>query len=232
MPRDNGCRGLVRWGWRLLKWGLVGVLLMLTVVVALNVWVFAKTAGRIQHDPLVCASEPVGLVFGTAEGLRGGGHNPYFTARMETAAQLLRLGRVQHLLLSGDNSTRYYNEPVSMWRALRDRNVSTDDMTLDYAGFSTFDSVVRARRVFGVERVLLISQAWHLPRALFIADAIGLKAQGCAVPEGQIAGEWQLWLREWLARAAAVGDLYLWGRDPYFLGPQVTLPIFRKLKEE
>ncbi|MCK0767991.1 SanA/YdcF family protein [Chromohalobacter canadensis] len=228
MPRENGRRGLIRWGWRLLKWCLVGVIFMFVVVVVLNIWVFAKTTGRIHHDTLVCDAEPVGLVFGTAEGLRGGGHNPYFSARMEAAAQLLRLGRVQHLLLSGDNRTRYYNEPVSMWRSLRTRNVGSDDMTLDYAGFSTFDSVVRARRVFGAEHVLLISQAWHLPRALFIADAVGLKAEGCAVPDGRVGGEWQLWLREWLARAATVGDIYLWGRVPYFLGPPETLPIRKK----
>lgn len=231
MPRDKGRRGLKRWGWRLFKWCLVGVLSLCTVVVALNLWVYAQTAGRIQDDTLLCATEPVGLVFGTAEGSRGGGRNPYFTARMEAAAQLLRLGHVRHLLLSGDNRTRYYNEPVAMWRALRSRNVASGDMTLDYAGFSTFDSVVRARRVFGVKRVLLISQSWHLPRALFIADAVGLKASGCAVPGGDISGEWQLWLREWLARAAAVGDLYLWGREPYFLGPRVQLPIFEPRHE-
>jgi SanA protein len=163
--------------------------------------------------------QPVGLVFGTAQWLREGGANPYYQARMETSAELLRLHRVQHLLLSGDNRTRYYNEPISMWRSLRHRNISDRHMTLDYAGFSTFDSVVRAKEVFGADRLMLISQGWHLPRALFIADALGIEATGCAVPDDGVEGEWRLRLREWLARAATFGDLYIWGRKPYFLGP-------------
>ncbi|WP_106420659.1 SanA/YdcF family protein [Salinicola tamaricis] len=204
----------------LLKTLLAGLLLLVLGVVAINLWVLHQTQSRIEHDVLLCRSQPVGLVFGTAQWLRAGGPNPYYRARMETAAELLRLNRVQHLLLSGDNRTRYYNEPVSMWRSLRHRNVEDTHMTLDYAGFSTFDSVVRAKEVFGAKRLMLISQAWHLPpRALFIADALGLEATGCAVPDEGIAGEWQLRLREWLARAATFGDLYLWGREPYFLGP-------------
>ncbi|GAB2796995.1 outer membrane permeability protein SanA [Halomonas shantousis] len=215
--------------WRVLKrllLALFGALLTLClIVVALNVWVLAKTHSRIEHDLPLCVAEPVGLVFGTARGLRGGGRNPYFSARIMAAARLLRLQRVQHLLLSGDNRTRFYNEPITMWRDLRGHNVPKGAMTLDYAGFSTFDSIVRAKEVFGVRRVLLISQAWHLPRALFIADAMGIEAYGCAAPGEPATGAWQLWLREWLARAATVGDLYLWGRKPYFLGPFEPLPL-------
>ncbi|GHB28046.1 SanA/YdcF family protein [Salinicola rhizosphaerae] len=203
----------------LVKAMLAGVLLLVLGVVGINVWILAKTQPRIEHDVLLCKPQPVGLVFGTAQWLRKGGPNPYYRARMETAAELLRLHHLQHLLLSGDNRTRYYNEPISMWRSLRHRNVADADMTLDYAGFSTFDSVVRAREVFGADRLMLISQAWHLPRALFIADSLGIDATGCAVPDDGVGGEWQLRVREWLARAATFGDLYFWGREPYFLGP-------------
>lgn len=203
----------------LVKALLAGVLLLVLGVVGINAWILMKTQPRIEHDVLLCKPQPVGLVFGTAQWLRKGGPNPYYRARMETAAELLRLHHLQHLLLSGDNRTRYYNEPISMWRSLRHRNVADTDMTLDYAGFSTFDSVVRAREVFGADRLMLISQAWHLPRALFIADSLGIEATGCAVPDDGVGGEWQLRIREWLARAATFGDLYFWGREPYFLGP-------------
>jgi len=197
----------------------VGLLLLTVGIVVINLWILDKTQARIEHEVPLCTVQPVGLVFGTAQWLRKGGPNPYYQARMETAAELLRLGRVQHLLLSGDNRTRYYNEPISMWRSLRYRNVDDSHMTLDYAGFSTFDSVVRAKEIFGAERLMLISQDWHLSRALFIADALGIEATGCAVPDDGAKGEWRLRLREWLARAATFGDLYLWGREPYFLGP-------------
>ncbi|WP_110666177.1 SanA/YdcF family protein [Salinicola halophilus] len=194
-------------------------------VVGINLWILQQTQSRIEYEVPLCRAQPVGLVFGTAQWLRQGGSNPYYRGRIETAAELLRLDRIQHLLLSGDNRTRYYNEPISMWRSLRHRNVDDAHMTLDYAGFSTFDSVVRAREVFGARRLALISQAWHLPRALFIADSLGVEATGCAVPDDGVDGEWRLKAREWLARAATFGDLYLWGREPYFLGPHEPIRL-------
>lgn len=214
-------------GW-LKRAALLGGALVLTVagvVLAANLWVLARTRGVIEDDLLLCREAPVGIVFGTSYWARGGGRNPHYTARLNAAARLLRMHRVQHLLLSGDNRTRYYNEPVTMWRDLREDNVRDADMTLDYAGFSTFDTVVRAREIFGVTRALLITQDWHLPRALYIAQAMGIEAHGCAVPSEPVAGEWRLRVREWLARVAMLGDLYLWQREPYFLGPEEPIHI-------
>jgi SanA protein len=206
--------------------GGAALLAALLFVVA-NLWVLGQTHARIEQELPLCGAERVAIVFGTSHWTRSGVRNPYFDARMSASARLVRLGRVDHLLLSGDNRTRFYNEPITMWRDLRGRQVSDGDMTLDYAGFSTFDTLSRARDVFGVERALLITQAWHLPRALFIADALGLEATGCAVPppSRQVSGEWRLQAREWLARVATLGDLYLWGREPYFLGPLEPLEI-------
>jgi len=206
-------------------WTIVGLLAAgAMTVVGLNLWVVMATHDRIATSPLTCQSREVGIVFGTSHGLVGGGSNPHYQARLDTAAQLYRLRRVSNLLLSGDNRTRYYNEPMTMWRDLRVRNVPQEFMTLDYAGFSTFDTLVRAHKVFGVDEAVLVTQPWHLPRALFIADALGLEAVGCpAISERQPPGL-KLMMREWLARAATVGDLYLWGRKPRFLGPQETLP--------
>ncbi|APX92557.1 sanA-like protein [Halomonas sp. 1513] len=205
----------------------LGALLLVLVLlfVGANAWVLAKTHSRIEHDLPMCSAQPVAIVFGTSHWTRAGSRNPHFEARMSAASRLIRMRRVQHLLLSGDNRTRFYNEPVTMWRDLRARQVRDVDMTLDYAGFSTFDTLSRARDVFGVERVLLVTQSWHLPRALFIADALGLDATGCAAPAQPVAGVWRLQLREWVARVATLGDLYVWERRPYFLGPLEPLEI-------
>ncbi|GGX95277.1 vancomycin high temperature exclusion protein [Litchfieldella qijiaojingensis] len=208
----------------LMSLGVVALLATLLFVGA-NLWVLDKTQSRIEYDLLTCSTAPVGIVFGTSHWSRGGGRNPHFEARMSAASQLIGARRVQHLLLSGDNRTRFYNEPVTMWRDLRGRNVRDVDMTLDYAGFSTFDTLMRSRDIFGVERAMLITQAWHLPRAMFIADALGLEVTGCAVPTEHVAGVWRLQAREWLARVATLGDLYLWQRQPYFLGPEEPLQI-------
>ncbi|SDK61642.1 SanA protein [Billgrantia gudaonensis] len=201
------------------------VLLAALLFLAGNAWVLTQTQGRIERTLSQCGPEQVGIVFGTSHWTRSGVRNPHFDARMGAASKLIRLGRVRHLLLSGDNRTRFYNEPVTMWRELRERYVRDEDMTLDYAGFSTFDTLVRARDVFGVERAVLVTQAWHLPRALFIADALGLEAVGCAARTARVDGQWRLQAREWAARVATLGDLYLWGREPYFLGPFEPLEI-------
>ncbi|WP_458525513.1 SanA/YdcF family protein [Onishia taeanensis] len=201
------------------------VVCLVLVGVGANLWMVERTRGRIGHQPSQCVQAPVGIVFGTSLWSRQGGRNPYFAARIDAAAALMRDRRVDHLLLSGDNRTRYYNEPVSMWRELRARRVRDVDMTLDYAGFSTFDTLVRARSVFAVEQALLISQAWHLPRAMFIADALGLPVEGCAVQAEAADGIWRLRAREWLARLGTLGDLYLWGREAYFPGPKEPLVI-------
>lgn len=200
-------------------------LLAALLFVSANLWVLGRTHARIEQTLPVCGGERVAIVFGTSHWTRSGLRNPYFDARMSASARLLRLGRVDHLLLSGDNRTRFYNEPIAMWRDLRGREVADADMTLDYAGFSTFDTLVRARDVFGVEEAVLVTQAWHLPRALFIADAVGIDATGCAVPGRQARGEWRLQAREWVARVAMLGDLYLWGREPRFLGPLEPLEV-------
>ncbi|MCK2182457.1 SanA/YdcF family protein [Halomonas getboli] len=205
----------------------LGVLALLAILlfVGINLWMLAETRGRIDHGIDQCGPERVGIVFGTSHWTRSGHRNPHFEGRMQAAARLYRDRRVEHLLLSGDNSTRYYNEPVTMWRDLRGREVPDAAMTLDYAGFSTFDTLSRARDVFDVDRALLVTQSWHLPRALFIAEALGIEAHGCAAPER--ASEGVLWLRarEWVARVATLGDLYVWGRDPHFLGPEEPLNI-------
>ena len=209
------------------------LLLALLLLVGANLWVLAQTHDRIEHELPLCGPEQVGIVFGTSHWTRSGVRNPHFDARINAASRLMRLNRVEHLLLSGDNRTRQYNEPITMWRDLRAQYVRDEDMTLDYAGFSTFDTLVRARDVFGVDRVLLVTQSWHLPRALFIADAIGLEAFGCSAPSRPVAGVWRLQAREWMARAATVGDLYLWEREPYFLGPleplEIAPPVWRQL---
>lgn len=214
-----------RWIKRILIGLGCAVAVIVLLILAANLWVLGSTRYQIRTPLAACMAEPLGIVFGTTQWNVQGGRNPHFEARMQAAAELLRSRRIHHLLLSGDNRTRYYNEPIAMWRYLRERTVPDRNMTLDYAGFSTFDTLVRAREVFGVERAMLITQVWHLPRALYIAGALGMDVVGCAVPTRQVAGLWRLEVREWLARVGMLGDLYLWHRQPYFLGPKEPLIV-------
>ncbi|WP_447895639.1 SanA/YdcF family protein [Vreelandella sp. GE22] len=212
---------------RAIRWVLVSlvafVLLAALVFLAGNVWVLASTARFIDRPLEQCRPDEVAIVFGTSHWTRSGLRNPHFHARMRTSAELIERATVNHLLLSGDNRTQAYNEPRAMWRELHRRGVASPRMTLDFAGFSTYDTLVRARDVFELDQALLVTQSWHLPRAIYIGRSLGMDVTGCVAEQQPAAGEWRLHLREVAARVATLGDLYLWGREPYFLGP--TEPI-------
>ena len=213
-------------------WGSACLLILSVAVAALSQWVLYSTRDRIIDVPQACPLMQVAIVFGTSHRLRNGSPNPYYQGRLEVAASLFDSGRAELLLLSGDNRTLKYNEPMTMWKGLRARGVPVGTMTRDYAGFSTFDTLIRAHRVFGVERAILVSQRWHLPRALLIAQHEGIDAYGCVAP-GDIQGE-ALYRREEWARLKTLWDLFIWPRQPHFLGspepllqPAPVTPVVR-----
>jgi SanA protein len=205
----------------------LGALLLLATLLFIggNFWVVATTAAYIEQHPQQCRPDKVGVVFGTSHWTRSGVRNPHFHARMRTAAELIGQAQVDHLLLSGDNRTQAYNEPRAMWRELYRRGVAAEQMTMDFAGFSTYDTLARARDVFKLDQALLITQSWHLPRAVFIGRALGMDVTGCVADDQAIKVERRLRLREWAARVATLGDLYIWGREPYFLGAPEPIEI-------
>ncbi|WP_172118320.1 SanA/YdcF family protein [Halomonas hibernica] len=216
---------LLRWIKRLLM--SLGALLLLAALLFVggNLWVVGSTARYIESQVLECRPADVGIVFGTSHWTRSGLRNPHFHARMRTSALLANEQRVSHLLLSGDNRTQAYNEPRAMWRDLHRRGVPAEQLTMDFAGFSTYDTLARARDVFQLEQALLVTQSWHLPRAIFIGRALGLDVMGCVAEENPAADEWRLRAREWLARVATLGDIYIWNRQPYFLGPPEPIEL-------
>jgi len=176
----------------------------------------------------------VGLLLGAAKITPNGVPNLYFAERITAAAELYHAGKITHILISGDNSRKGYDEANDMKAALLERQVPAEAMTLDFAGFRTLDSVVRAKVVFGCSELTIITQPGHLERALYIAakhdiDAIGYAAKEPALP----------WLRkrnrkrEIAAKAAAWLDVNLLRRQPKFLGPQVPIsePIRQKPTE-
>ncbi|NOG32071.1 DUF218 domain-containing protein [Halomonas sp. TBZ9] len=207
------------------------LLLVLLFFMGSNLWILARTYPVIESSIAQCGPQRVGIVFGTSHWTRGGSQNPHFYSRMSTAAGLVHTERVEHLLLSGDNRTRSYNEPRAMWRALTSFGVQPEQLTLDYAGFSTFDTLVRAQQVFELDKAVLVTQRWHLPRALYIGQALGMQVSGCVASNHSVDGEWRLRIREWLARVATLGDLYIWKRQAYFLGPVEPIEFPVNLEE-
>lgn len=196
---------------------------MILVGAACNAWVVLSTRHLIYATPTRVPKNAVGLLLGTSPHVRGGGMNPYFRNRMRAAVRLYRAGRIRHILVSGANPSRYYNEPRAMFEALVACGVPPAAITLDFAGFRTLDSVVRARRVFGQADVTIISQRFHDYRALFIAEHRGLHAVAfAAAPVRANEAAWAH-TREWLARIRAVLDLFVLNAQPRFLGTPVAV---------
>jgi SanA protein len=183
-----------------------------------NTLVVQQSEGFIYRDLASVPPARVALLLGTSRWVRGGRPNPFFDNRVAAAVRLYETGTVDFILASGDNSHQSYNEPAYLREALMRSGVPEERIVLDYAGFSTLDSVVRARKVFGLESVLLVSQAFHLQRALFIASASGLDAVGYAAADVEGWAGVSVRLREALARVKAVLDVYVFNRSPRYLG--------------
>lgn len=186
-------------------------------------WSVARHAdGRVYEDAARVPTRRVGLVLGTAPRARRG-PNPFFERRLDAAAALYRAGRVRCLLVSGDHGTRWYDEVDAMRNGLVRRGVPEGRIALDHAGFRTLDSLVRARRVFGVTDAVVVTDGFHLPRALYLAGANGIDAVGLSsVPVSTRVAPWPA-TRELAARALMMVDVLV-GRGPRFLGPPERLP--------
>jgi SanA protein len=191
----------------------------------INWWIVESATARVFTDVEQLPANNVALVLGASARLSSGYTNPHFKARIEAAAAAYQRGKVRHLLLSGDNHVKGYDEPSDMKVALLQLCVPASAMTLDYAGFRTLDSVARAQAVFGQQRLTIISDDFHVQRALFLCRSYGIEAVAlCSAPVPEIYARKTRW-REYLARVKAALDVYLLGTRPKFYGPPVEIVI-------
>ena len=173
-----------------------------------------------------CRVGDVGLVLGCSKRFSSGVPSLYFTGRMQAAAELWKSGKLRCIIVSGDNREKYYNEPRDMKAALVKLGVPEDKIVCDFAGLRIFDSVVRARRIFGAQKITIISQSYHVKRAVATARQLGIDAEGyCAahIPFNRPTLLRQF-VRERAARVAMVFDLLI-GTEPRHMGEQVALPL-------
>ncbi len=189
-----------------------------------NVCIELRARGRVHSRMDDVAPADIALVLGTAQQLRGGGPNQFFAGRMAAAATLYRAGKARHLLLSG-NRTGAYDEPTAMREALAARGVPESATTLDYAGFRTLDSFARAKKVFGVSRLTIVTDDFHAARAVLLARHYGIDAQVYCSEGLPLRSSLKTRLREIAARGKALLDLYVLRTEPRVLGPRVALPL-------
>lgn len=159
----------------------------------------------------------VAMVFGA--GLWEGRPTPYLAHRLDAAAELYRTGKVRVVLVTGDNSRVEYDEPDAMRTYLTERGVPDGRIVSDYAGFDSWDSCVRARKIFGVDRAVLVSQGFHIRRAVTLCRSAGIDAYGVGVDEPRDSTWFYGGARELAASGKAALDALL-RPDPHFLGPE------------
>ena len=199
------------------------VLLSLFVLLS-NAWVIVTTKSALREDIGLLERKQVALVPGTSKYTMDGNPNGFFEGRIRAAVALYNAGKVKHILVSGDNRSVYYNEPRDMKEALMALGVPAEDITLDFAGLRTLDSIVRCKEIFGQSDITIVTQRFHSYRALFIAgkaemDAVAFIADDPDFPFLNV------FIREWVARSLAVIDLYVLNKGPRHLGDKEPISI-------
>lgn len=181
------------------------------------------TAEKIYSDVNDIPFNNVGLLLGTGKYLKSGYENAYYRHRINAAATLIKSGKIKYLVISGDNSRKEYDEPNDMRSDLMAAGVDSTLIYLDYAGFRTFDSIVRLREIFGQDKVTIISQPFHNQRAIYIASQEGINAIGFNAQDVNNRYGFKVQVREKLARVKVFVDMVI-GTKPKFLGEKVVIP--------
>lgn len=208
------------------RWALIGAAFVVLVVLLSNRWVINSTDAYIYKNWALLPFNDVGLVLGTSKYLDNGKPSPEFRGRITAAAELYKNGKVRHLIVSGANPDESYNEPRRMSQELVKLGVPETAITMDFAGFRTLDSVVRAQAIFGLTRYTLVTQRYHSYRAVFLGRKLGMNVVAYLAPATSDGGMgMRNPPREIFARTKAVFDLFLLRTEPKFLGEPVTIPL-------
>lgn len=211
-----------------LAWTATCTATLLSLAAGFILWndyhITMQTQDRIFTDVKSVPPRPVALLLGTSKYAHRR-VNLFYLHRIEAATELFLSGAVRAILVSGDNAQRAYNEPAMIKRDLVRRGVPAEFITLDYAGFRTLDSVVRAKAVFGQSALMVVSQRFHCERAIYLGDAFGVDLIGFAVKDLSGPSAAKIRRREIFARAKAFLDIHILSAQPKFLGKPVDVRL-------
>jgi SanA protein len=201
---------------------LYSFLLSVFIVCWSNFSVYYESKDFISKDVSELPPVKTGLLLGTSRNLRGGSENAYFFHRIDACVKLYEAGKIKNILISGDNGRKDYNEPEDMKQELMARGIPEAHIFLDYAGFDTYDSVLRAWKIFGQKSFIVISQHFHNQRAVYIARRFGLNAYGYDATDVQKMYGIKTKFREFFACVKAYFEVKL-NVEPTFLGEQIPI---------
>jgi SanA protein len=203
---------------------LISIALMLlstSVTYSINQTVDRTSSGLVYANTTEVPAKQTGLVLGALVH-SDGTLSDMLKDRCETAVELYKAGKIQKILVSGDHGTKGYDEVNAMKTYILAKGVPGKDLFLDHAGFDTYDSVYRAKAIFDVQSVTIITQEFHLPRALYIAKSLGMDAIGVKADRSDYGGIEFNQAREVLSKDKAFVDVTLQS-GPKFLGPEIPI---------
>lgn len=200
---------------------LFALLVVISLLITNNV-ISYQAKDKLYDSVDTIPKNKVGLLLGTAKFLSNGHVNLYYTYRINATVALYKANKIDFVLVSGDNGSKSYDEPTTFKEDLVARGIPENRIFLDYAGFRTLDSVVRAKAVFGQDSITIISQQFHNERAIYLAEHNDIKA--IAFNATDVSGRYgfKVQLREYLARAKASSDV-LFNVEPKFFGKKIEI---------
>jgi len=210
--------------WRFLYAGLAGLIFVIAFLLFSKWHIHQNTKKQIYTKVESIPYHKVALVLGTSRYVQHHQHNLYFDYRINAACELYFAKKVSYILVSGDNRSAHYNEPKDMQKALMERGVPKEAIILDYAGIHTLDSVIRCKKVFGQERCIIVSQEFHVARALFIANRSQMSCMGYVAKDVPLKYDYKTHAREYFACAKAILAMYVLHTQPKHLGSPVPFP--------
>jgi len=200
--------------------------LILSAVIAIIICekiITNNSRGKLYTEINSIPFNKVGLLLGTSKYLKGGGLNPYYVFRIEATVKLIKGVKIKYVIISGDNGTKEYNEPKMMRNDLIKSGIDSACIFLDYAGFRTFDSMVRLQEIFGQKSVTVISQQFHNERAIYTANRLGISAIGFNATDLTNSQGFKVQFREKFARVKVFLD-FIFGNHPKYLGSRIAIP--------
>jgi SanA protein len=205
---------------KILKFGQKTIFFLLILVLGVNLFVKYNVRNVLFKNAEKVPACKVGIVFGA--GVHGNIPSNYLRDRLDASIELYKNKKVQKLLLSGDNGRDAYNEIIVMKTYCVQNGVDSAHIYLDYAGFDTYSTLFRAKHIFNIQEAILISQKYHLARAVFIGQNLGIKSIGFVAKQGNYSKIRRYTIREYAATVKSVFDVFT-HRTPQFLGEKVDI---------
>jgi SanA protein len=221
---ENSLKNGRKINWRLVKRLIYSVVIIsVFFVVWSNFRVYSVSKDFLSGDIKALPNSKTALLLGTSKYVKHGRMNWYFELRIRACVELFNSGKVKNILISGDNGQVGYNEPEDMKQELMRRGIPEKRIFLDYAGFDTYDSVIRAWKIFGQTEFIVVSQKFHNQRAVYIARKNGLTTFGYNADDVRKMSGIKTRIREYFACVKAFFEVFF-NVDPHFLGEKIEIP--------